>query len=473
MIFLFRKGIDMRRFVVILPAILLWTAATARGQGIQAGVDPRVEFLSILFRLAGNAEYHQCRVPAYDKAIDAYFAPYRDHQAVQLARSLKTGFEGPMKLAVYLRDAASLDELVPFDRLAPHLYPTWDPNQARAFLDAARQFTSAVKFQEFLQSQQPLYEVTNSRLQVLLENQADLAWFARFFGSAAPPRFVVVPGLANGPASYAAHVTDGAGMQEFYAIPGVSTVDADGLPVFDANWRTNMVHQFAHAYTGPAVTSFRSRLEKPARQIYEQVATSMRRQSYATWVTMMNESLARAVAIEYVAEHDGPQGAQTAIRREQAHSFFWMSGLVKLFDSYRADRRQYPDFESYMPRVADYFDNLAPRIQTVVDRLQPKVISTSIADGARNVDPGTMSIVVRFSMPMNRLGPFKDSKLNGGRFDAGGTSVTIPVSLEPGRDYAFPLRWAGGQNFVSADGVPLPEKVLRFHTAAAPPAKQP
>jgi hypothetical protein len=126
-----------------------------------------------------------------------------------------------------------------------------------------------------------------------------------------------------------------------------------------------------------------------------------------------------------------------------------------------------------MPRVVDYFNGVAPRIQALVDGLQPRVISTSVPDGARQVDPSLKGIVVRFSLPMSRVGPGSTAKLSGGRFDTAGTAVTIPVTLEPERDYALPVRWSGGQSFLSADGVPLPATVLRFRTAAAPSGRQP
>jgi hypothetical protein len=126
-----------------------------------------------------------------------------------------------------------------------------------------------------------------------------------------------------------------------------------------------------------------------------------------------------------------------------------------------------------MPRVVGFFNDLAPRMNEVTDRLQPKVVSTSIADGARDVDPGVKGIVIHFSMPMGRVGPAKGSKLSGGRFDATGTVLTIPVTLEPERDYVIPLRWVGGQSFLSADGVPLPATRLHFRTGAAPAPRPP
>ena len=167
-----------------------------------------------------------------------------------------------------------------------------------------------------------------------------------------------------------------------------------------------------------------------------------------------------------------PEAARVVIRQENSRSFFWMSGLVNLLETYRNSREQYPTFDSFLPRVTEYFNGVAPRMHELTDRLQPKVVSTSILDGASGVDPGVKTIVVRFSMPMNKAGPFKDSKLNGGRFDQAGTVLPMPVTLEPARDYAFPLRWLGGQSFVSADGVPLAAVLLRFHTGAASSPKQ-
>jgi len=462
-----------RRITAALPALAMWSAIAAGAQDWRAEVDPRIELMSILFRLAGNSEYRQCRIPAYDRAIDSYFGRYRDHEAVQSARALAVGFDAPMKIAVYLRDVYTLAERVPFDRLSAHPFVKWDAAQARGFLGAARRFAADAKIEGFLSSQQPLYSATNARLEAFLRDQADPGWLTRFFGPPAPAEIVVVPGLSNGASSYAARAIDETGAEEIYAIPGVSKVGADGLPVFDADWGATMALEIAHPYASRAVDKFAPEMAKAASQIFQAVAPAMRRQSCGDWKAMLKESLAHAAAIEYVMERLGPQAARDAVRKENAHSFFWMSGLVNLLDAYRKDRQRYPTLESFMPLVVNYFNETAPRMQQILDRLQPKVISASVAQGARNVDPGLMAITVRFSMAMNRAGPGKTAKLSGGRFDQSGTAVTIPVTLEPEREYAIPLRWAGGQPFRSANGVPLPDTVLRFQTGAAAAPKQP
>ena len=457
-----------RRVAVTVLTLLLWPAFTASAQDWRAGVDPRVELMSILFRLAGNNEYNQCRIPAYDKAVESWFAPYRDHEAVRLARGLGIGYDTPMKLAVYVTDIDSLAERVPFDGPGIHLYDGWDAGKARAFLNAARAFVADTRFKDFLASQQPLYQATKARLQAFVETKADLPWFSGFFGGATPGRFVIIPGMANGGPSYAADFLAPGRAAEIYSIPGVWNVDAESLPVFDADWRNLLVHEFVHSYCGPIVDKFAPRMEKAARQIYQPVADAMRRQAYMSWKALFEESMVRAVVVRYANDHDGPDAARKIIRQENAHSFFWIGDLSDLLGGYQKNRQQYPTLESFMPRVAQFFDDLAPRMGELTARYQPRVVSITPPDGAQDVDPNLKEVVVRFSVPMSPGAPNRDPRFLAPRFDKTGTVLTLPVVLEPDHDYQLPLLWPDGRPFLSADGAPLPATSVRFRTRAAP-----
>src|SRR5262245_45376845 len=56
---------------------------------IRVSVDPRLELLSIVFRLAGNPEYNQpnSRSP-YSEAVSDRFDDHDDHPAIERAREL-------------------------------------------------------------------------------------------------------------------------------------------------------------------------------------------------------------------------------------------------------------------------------------------------------------------------------------------------------------------------------------------------
>jgi hypothetical protein len=452
-----------------------------RAQSERFGVDPRVELMSIIFRLAGSEEYTQCGVPAYSAAIDRHFARFRDHDAVRLAREFResdgVSFDAVMNMAVHVTDVDTLAERVPFDRAAS-LDERWHGVKARRFLDAARKFVADSDFAGFTKSQQPLYDQTNSRLRAFLDKNTDLPWFDSFFGARAHGPFHVVPGLANGGASYGIHVTPASGIEEIYAIPGVGKVDSEGLPGFDSRWASTLVHEFAHSYVGPLIDEFAAQLAKSGDRLFEAVSGEMRRQAYTNGKTVLNESLVRAATARYAFEHQGPQAAAAAVHEERSRAFLWTGELVDLLGKYAQDREHYPTLEAFMPRVVEFFDDAASRVDRMVrddEAGRPKVVSLSIVNGAQDVNPALKEIVVRFDRPMktNRYAVARTSavpqpKFGKVSFDESGRVFTIPVTLEPDKEYAFSLNWPGGGSFQSVEGVLLKPLEVKFRTRSAP-----
>jgi len=252
------------RTTVGVFVLLLYPAAGVLAQAYRIGVDPRVELLSIVFRLAGNNEYTQGRVPSYLEAIDRHFGPYRDHKAIQIARELVqtdgVSFEAAMSLAVHLEDVQALSERIPFDHPDAGLDGRWHGVKARSFVEALRNFVADTNFTEFLRSQQALYDVTNTRLRTFVDTNLDLSWYTRFFGVRSPVRFIIVPGLVNGGPSYGASVVADDGVTEMYAIPGVWEVDGQGLPRFSTgDFLQTMVHEFVHSYSNSLGVCLRNR----------------------------------------------------------------------------------------------------------------------------------------------------------------------------------------------------------------------
>jgi hypothetical protein len=65
------RSLYMWKWIAGLLVFLILAAPTLSAQAYRVGVDPRVELMSVLFRLAGNNEYNQCSIPAYDAALHA------------------------------------------------------------------------------------------------------------------------------------------------------------------------------------------------------------------------------------------------------------------------------------------------------------------------------------------------------------------------------------------------------------------
>jgi len=461
--------------------VSLLLACGLQAQSDRFGTDPRVELMSIIFRLAGNPEYTQCGVPAYAAAIDRHFARFRDHQAIRLARELResdgVSYDAVMNLAVHVSDAESLAERVPFDR-ATSLDARWHGAKARRFLEAARKFVADSDFAGFTKSQQQLYDLADSRLRAFIAKNADLPWFDRFFGARAHAPYHVIPGLANGGSSYGVHVALASGPEEIYAIPGVWKVSSDGMPDFDPQWTSILVHEFAHSYVGPLIDKFAAQLEKSGDHLFEAVNADMSRQAYTNGKTVLNESMVRAATARYAFEHQGPEAATAAVNEERSRGFLWTGELLALLGKYAQDRERYPTLDAFMPQVVEFFDDVASRVDRMVrdeDAGRPKIVSLSIVNGAQDVDPALKEIVVHFDRPMMkdryavmRTSAVAQPKFGKASFDGTGRVFTIPVTLEPDKEYAFSLNWPGGGSFQSVEGVLLKPVEVKFRTRQAP-----
>jgi hypothetical protein len=104
----------------------------------------------------------------------------------------------------------------------------------------------------------------------------------------------------------------------------------------------------------------------------------------------------------------------------------------------------------------------------------PTIVSLEPANGAMNVDPNIDTIKVTFDMPMGAGmswtggGPSFPKLAEGKKpsWSADGLTCTLPVVLEPGKDYQLGLNSASHKNFQSRAGVPLAPVVYKFRTAS-------
>ena len=481
------------------PAAVLPGAASAPAKGpaapqITVTVDPRVELMCILFRLAGNKEYSEGKVPAYIRDVDNHFGKFRDHPVVHLAQKLRDTqwvcYDAVMSMAIHMTDTVSLQEQIPFSPRPNSLDRRWTPETAREFLTLARQFVAETRFQDFCDGHEPLYQIGIQRMQEVLSKHARLEWFDKFFGPRPGADFRVVLGLLNGGGSYGVHLTKADGREELYCVIGVPMVDAQGQPVFSAAFLPTIVHEFTHSYTNRLVDQFARELQGAGEKIYPFVADEMRKQAYSGWKTMMYESLNRACGLRYQLATNGLLAMTSTATYEKSCGFYWVGDLAKLLGEYEAEPRQYKDLAQFFPKIIVFFNDYAQNADTKLAFLRaekdkplpaqenrgPKIVSMVPANGAQDVDPELKAVVVTFDRPMRdqswsvtTLGAQdKFPKVTGPlSFDTTRKIFTMPVELEPGKEYVFGLNSSQHRNFRGGEGIALTPVVVRFKTRPA------
>jgi len=349
---------------VVSDTEIVLRSVQAGGIGINVSVDPRVELVSIIFRLAGNKEYDACKIPKYDKDIEVYFEPYKEHPAVKFAAELRKkrgmGYNAPMALAVHVSGVPNLEELVPLNPHPAELDSRWRPAEARKFLEKARLFAKESHFGQFYSDHQPLYNTSVSDLTQLMENQAHFEWFEDFFGQGTDPCLSVVLGMTNGSSSYGASVVI-EGRKHIYSMLGVWQCDPFGNPKFSSGLVGTVHHELCHSYSNPIVYKYADKLQAAGQRMFTRLADKMRSQAYAEWQTMLCEYVVRACTIQYYKRYERPDTVERVIRYEINRGFIGMRELNEVVSKYEDEREKYPTFESFFPRVIEFFNEYSKK----------------------------------------------------------------------------------------------------------------
>jgi len=439
-------------------------------------VDQRVELLSIVARLAGFKEYGDTSNRLYIKAIHAHFDPYLNHPVIRLAKSIRDslglGYDAVMSMAVHLSQPPELRPLLPFtDSIPDHRLGS----MAKQFADGLRAFFADAHCAEFFGKVQPLYDAALGRYKAIFD-KLDLSWYQRFYGRTPTTTFHVVVGMGNGGGNFGPRVVYPGGREDVYAIEGVDSVDALGIPVFPEDWYLpTLVHEFNHSFVNYLSDLNRQALEGAGRVLFDSVKTFMARQAYTNWQTMENEALVRAAVVRYLVDH--PDGGQPPLEelgvQVNQRRFFWLRGLVTLLGRYESERATFPTLESFMPEIVRFYDTLVPDITAYQRRLSDSSIRIvrmgPFQSGDTNVAPGVREISFTFDRPFfegrYQFGP---SRKGAPGYDFVGVSyspdhktIVLKVKLKPNTLYEM---YAGGPFFISTDGYPAKRFEFTFRT---------
>jgi hypothetical protein len=447
--------------------------------GVIAKVDPRVELMSIIARLAGYQEYVRNDFKLYADDVDKHFGPHKQRPAVQFAvkirQSNSVSFDAVMAMAAHLNPPPALTPRVAFTDTAPER--RWGKDAAEEFAKLLRQFYKDADCEGFFKAHADMYRIAEERFQQLL-NKVDFAWYKRFYGEAPQGDFNVRIGLLNGGGNYGPKVVHPDGKEDLYAIIGTWQTDSAGLPIYSDRTLPTIIHEFNHSFINHLVSARWRQLSAAGSKVFQSVADRMKNMTYGAPLITIQESLVRAAVLRYTFEHEA-QATESALAREINNGFLWMDELFALLGVYENSRSSYPTFRSFIPIIEAYYSDLAKRIGVKAakfEEMQPRV--TAIApfnNGAQDVDPGVTQVTVTFDKPLN----VKNYSFSFGEtgkehypiekvigFNEAGTAITLQVKLKPDWEYEFVVT---GQSFRSKDGYPLKPYTVKFKTRKAAP----
>jgi hypothetical protein len=481
---------------------------------LRIAIDPRVELMSIIFRLAGNNEYNQRAVIPYVENIRKHFDRFQNHPAITIGKELQLGFHGPMFLAIYLTPPVELKERVPLDTpgIIDERFDSWmsaNDKKVRAFLGEVRRFVKDTDFMAFFNNNQRLYDVILARAKEFVRSEVHLEWFKSYFGNKQEGKFILALAPNNGGPSYGPTYRDPDGNVEYYCILGLPLLDENQLPVFGDRELRDLeviIHEFCHSFVNPLVDSHLSEMKALGEKVFPMVEPAMRGQAYANWETMMKETFVRACVLRYIHSYKGGEAASKMMEIQLARRFILVEKLYDLLGEYEKQKERYSSLDSFFPKLIAALNEFvekpeelakinkqleglnARRSEAARKRLEelrahpeklPKVITTVPADGERNVDPDLEEIRIVFDRPMKQntlFIPVANTKKIEWTGKAGwqsqNTVYWFSTKLEPDTEYGYGLNSEDAQLFADEKGNPLLPVVIRFKTRSKAPEQK-
>lgn len=337
-------------------------------------IDKRVEFLTIAYHLAKSGAVPDSVNTNYARAINKHFAPYREHQFLRHFRaaidSLETingnisAWEIP-SLAVHLSPMPRCSSLVRFD--APlEVLDGWD-NRALLTPETVKllnQFYDEARAEDFFAAQMPYYKRIEAHYR---KNHSALQprWVRDFFGTKPTEEHFPILALGIREGSYL-RVNFDKSRRHTATIYAAETFDQNGFPtrLNDTMITQLMLHEVIHCYANHLADMDSTALKPHAVRLLAipAVFEKMKNTFYGNPQYLVYESLVRAVSIRYNMQSKEFRGmVEKNFAQQDKAGFFWMRDVVGLLGEYERNRKQYPSFDTFLPRFRALFGEIASK----------------------------------------------------------------------------------------------------------------
>lgn len=368
----------MNRILTFLLAVISVMSSFGKTDDsgvIKAKYDERVELMSIICRLAGFREYNMDMTGKYIADIDSCFAEFKSHPAVimmdNLRRSNGISYDAPMSFAINLTKAGN-DFVLVNDTVAPET--RWEGLDLKKVASTISDFYTKSNFSDFFKSHIPFYEAACADFDSSVISKFNQDWYSQFYGMPPTENYEVVIGFTNGGQNYGPSCQFPGQPRNVFAIMGYA-LNENGVPYYTSNPEFNLntlVHEFNHSFVNPLAENpeFAPGIEAAGSALMPYCRTVMRRIAYSTWASVVDESIVRAAVILYLLDNGASEEfVRNSVLDEMSTGFVWTPELVSCLQDYSKNRKKYPSFDLYYPKIIEFFKNYTDGCSKKVDAI--------------------------------------------------------------------------------------------------------
>ena len=319
-----------------------------------------VELMGILWRLAGASEYCECQVYSVANSADEYFAPMKNHRAVQLAKEYRqkgisydavTGYANQL---IFNDNGTLVFDPDYLEGSNQGFEPRWNEQQRNDMLIAVNDFYEESDFHTWFISTKAEQEQAIAAFKSVCN--LDYTWFDTFYGKNDNISSRIILSFIIGPNNNGISLKRKDG--SMFLTPVLGCLNQSNGNIRFGGDMNLIVHEFSHPYCNPLINANWSSIQTKSTEIYNRVASIMQSQAYSNANTMMCETLVRTCAIRYMLSHGQEDQVKDRLEYEEGNGFMMVRYLVKILEKYETG--QYATLAEFMPEFIEAVNDFDP-----------------------------------------------------------------------------------------------------------------
>ena len=443
----------MRKYLVVLLALV----SISMSAKLRVEVSETVELTSILATLAGYDEYNENYGTSYQRDVEEWFEPYRNHATVSYFSTLRSRY------FVMYDAVASMGIHLYIENYKIKMQENVSLMDSRCLgidhielVDKLTRFYNDSHFHDFFQNHQSLYEANLKSFKENIVPYFVEDWYPKFYGTPSKDNFVVVLAFNNGYNGYGPRRQTSDETIEAYSVIGI--YNGIDFSRDASNFATTIIHEFNHSFVNKLLEESQTNqdlMRETGEWLYSLTAWSMNNQAYTEWRTVINESIVRAAEVIYMFDNNyTADQIEDKVRYEMSRSFLWTPEVVEQLRIYSQNRDTYPTLGDFYPELAKCLSSYAEKEKERLDRCigLPPIETYNITENnvsykfQTNRDtPTTLTLIGAeningkpITIPSTVNGyPVKSIGKKAFRENPSITKVTIPEGVESIQDDAF------------------------------------
>ncbi|MCK8058373.1 MULTISPECIES: DUF4932 domain-containing protein [unclassified Fusibacter] len=364
-------GIASNEKMAVVKAEQLGVITYDLAQNGEMSILPRVELLA---GVLSQTSWIRERGPAdrgneYFKELQAFFEPFKDHEAVRIAQELTDyGFtyDAPVN---FILSVGSLPALEMDAEFSTYLVTrAGGAEKLEKFRTALVNLAKESDFDTFYNSNKDRFDEILNQQHSEFDFSDSKAWINDFYGySLDSYNIIFAPAMFPG-GGYSATVNSSAGETFAYQVIRENG-QSETAPSFSGGLLGLTVHEFSHCFVNPSVEKQSDKFkEYQLNDLFAPVDELMSRQAYSNVTVFLNEQIIRAIT--YLALEDLADAETATINKEKdiSRGFYLTDYTVEKLRDYKNNRDTYQSFDDFTAYLIDCYGEDKHELLKLLDK---------------------------------------------------------------------------------------------------------